>query len=92
MELALAIGSAVLSIASLAVALLRKQQSRMAELRAIAEDAVAVARANASDGIPLRRTALEAAILQDLRDGKRDFSREQLWAAVEAAISRAGLK
>lgn len=92
MELALIIVSIVTSLVSLGLSLRRKHVDRMDQLRQIGEESVDVALNNASSGIPVRRTALEVAILHDLRDGKQDFTREQLWASVEAACSRRGIK
>lgn len=81
----------LISLAASVWAWKRRKESRQEELRILGEQSVDVAVANGSSGIPLRRTAFETAVLLDLKDGKRDFSREQLWASVEAAISRRGL-
>lgn len=49
--------------------------------------AVATARKHPSKGVPLEATALEYAILIDMEDGKSDFKREELWAAVRAHLA-----
>lgn len=88
MNIALDVAPIILSIAALAVSLLRRRRSRAEELRIIGEESVAVAVLKAHDGISVERLALETALLIDLRDGKKDFTRDQLWAAVQAALSR----
>lgn len=64
----------------------------MSELSAIADASVDAAIANKHDGTALERNALEMAILNDMKDGKQDFTRAQLWGAVQAALVRRGLK
>lgn len=88
MELAINAVALIASVAAITLQLVRKGQSRQDELRRIGEDALAAAKLHAKDGIDPGRQALEVAILLDARDGKRDYSREQLWASVQAAISR----
>jgi hypothetical protein len=88
MELILSVASIALSLASMALILFRRRESRQGELQLIARQAVAAARSKAQDGLPLQRLALETALLLDLRDGKQDFSREQLWAAISAEVGK----
>lgn len=88
MELAINVVALVASLAAVTMQLVRRQQSRQDELRRIGEDALATAKLHARDGIDINRQALEVAILLDMKDGKRDYSREQLWASVQAAVSR----
>ncbi len=79
----------IASIAALAISLKRKHTSRVDELRRIGEEAVLIAKRKAADGLPVDRLALETAILLDVQqDGKRDYTRQQLWASVEAALAR----
>jgi hypothetical protein len=79
----------IASIAALLVSLKRRHVSRVDELRRIGEEAVLIAKRKSSDGLSVDRLALETAILLDVQqDGKRDYTRQQLWASVEAALAR----
>jgi hypothetical protein len=79
----------VASLLALVVAALNRKSSRTSELRKIGEDAVLIAKRKSGDGLPLERMALETAVLLDVQqDGKKDYTREQLWASVQAALAR----
>jgi hypothetical protein len=63
--------------------------NRRQQLGELVRDAVAYARAHSSPGIPLERTALDAARRLDLLDGKRDFADEALlMVAIKAEIAQ----
>lgn len=87
MEIAINIITAILSLASLGIALRRRHDARGAILSRICDDAIAYAKASKQPGIPLEKTALEAAILADLKDnGKRDFTDAQLLIAIRGRL------
>ncbi len=83
----------LVSVAALAINLRRRHLSRVEELRRIGEESVLIAKAKAVDGLSVERLALETAILLDIQqDGKRDYTRQQLWGAVQAALARGAAK
>lgn len=62
-----------------------------ASLEAVVRDAVDYAQAHPSVGVPLDRTAFEAAKRLDIQaDGKRDFSDAALGIAIKAELARRG--
>ena len=88
MELAISIAAVVVSALSVVVNLRRAVKSRHEELRLLCSTAVDCGLASRQPGIPLVQTCLEAGILADLRDGKRDFSNDQIHTGVVAVARR----
>lgn len=92
METALAISGMILSAVSLGLTLFRRHKFRSLELRNIGELSLDTAAGQNHKEIGIARAALETALLIDMKDGKQDFTREQLWAAVEGAMARRGIR